>query len=108
MKPLSPDEALGVKADVIPEFVIEAVNFLLAKKFNGEPCTIKQNEVMEAAIECWQLRNDPPANLTRKMFFDNNWLDIERLYEQHGWKVTEDKPSYEEKYEAFFTFEMAK
>lgn len=105
MKPFTPDEALGAKADVIPTFVIEAVNLLLAKKFNGGQCTIKQNEIIEVSIERWMLRNEPPANLTREMFFANHWLNIEGLYRQHGWKVKYDKPAYNETYDAFFVFE---
>ena len=40
--------------------------------------------------------------------FTNNWLDIEPLYEDIGWKVTYDKPGFNETYEATFTFDKKK
>lgn len=87
----SPDDAVRAKAAVIPAFVIEAVNQLLAERFNGKGCIIKQSEVVARATQiCSAAGNEPLAS----RFYSGNWLDFEPLYEQRGWKVTYDKPGY--------------
>jgi hypothetical protein len=50
--------------------------------------------------------NDDDPRPRQQVIFDNHWLDIEDHYRKAGWKVTYDKPSYYEDYDAFFKFEM--
>jgi hypothetical protein len=40
----------------------------------------------------------------REDVFKNGWLNVEHLYETHGWKVEYDKPAYNEDYPATFKF----
>jgi hypothetical protein len=42
--------------------------------------------------------------VSRQEVFDNQWLDIEDIYREAGWKVSYDKPAYNETYKAYFTF----
>ncbi len=91
--PISPNQI----QKKIPDFVIEVVNQLLIKHFSNGRATIKQNEI----IALLELRG-----LNRQEIFTNHWLDIEELYQANGWKVTYDKPGYNESYEACFEFEV--
>jgi hypothetical protein len=102
MKPFSPDEALRSKTDFIPDFVIEAFNGLLAKKYNGGSVEIKQDDAIAEIIKL------SPTAIERHNIFDNNWLDIESIYEDAGWSVSYDKPAYNESYSAYFEFSKGK
>ena len=100
-----PDEALAHKDNLIPSFVIEAVNTLLAQRFNGSNyCTIKQDEVIDLAMKIGSDAGTMPPGSGRFSFFDNRWLDFEPLYEKSGWKIEYDKPGFNESYSAFWRF----
>lgn len=107
MKPFTPDEALTCKIDAIPGFVIQAVNELLAQRFDGGSCIIKQEEVIERAQGIAQASDAPEDWSNRRSFYDKHWLDFEGVYCQFGWKVTYDKPGYCENYDPYFKFERA-
>jgi hypothetical protein len=86
----------AAKAARIPDGVIEAVNELLSKEFDGKRALLKQNKVLVAISE--------KMNVPRDTVFANKWLDFEDVYRQAGWLVTYDKPAYNETYEATFEF----
>ena len=100
VKPISPKEV----THMIPDFIFEAVNQLIQKKWNGKSATIKQDEIMDIVSS----DNDDDPRPRRKVIFDNHWLDIEDHYRKAGWKVTYDKPAYYEDYDAFFVFSVDK
>lgn len=89
IRPIGPDD---VTPRGIPEFVIEAVNELIAEKYNGSSFIIRQPEVIE------RIKSKTAQD------FDFKWLDFEPLYRDAGWRVRYDKPAYNESYEAFFEF----
>lgn len=99
MKPITPAELKTKLKDIIPDFVIEAVNNLLHEKYrsSGGEIHIKQQEVVD---EIMRLN----TKINRDKIFDKGYLDFEELFEEYGWKVEYDKPGYNETYEAFFTF----
>lgn len=100
VKPISPQEV----NHEIPDCIIEAVNMLINKKWDGHSVTIYQDEILEiVSVE----NPEPDYNgdkLPRKEIFDNHWLDIEPLYRKQGWDVEYDKPGYNESYRAYFIF----
>ena len=98
--PITPDEVVAKKAELIPSGVIEAFNELIAKHFDGSSATIKQEEVVALIRE--------KMNCTRNKVFDEKWLDIEPLFNDVGWRVDYDKPAYNENYEATFEFSRAR
>lgn len=100
VKPISPKEV----THMIPDFIFEAVNQLIQKKWNGKSATIKQDEIMDIVSS----DNDDDPRPRRQVIFDNHWLDIEDHYRKAGWKVTYDKPAYYEDYDAFFVFSVDK
>ena len=114
MNPIRPTEIVEQLDKIIPKMVIESVNDLLKQKYRGSKSdvVIYQEEIVERIIqkhkESVETQPDEEyyySNGTfRRMIYDNNWLDFEKLYEKYGWKVMYDKPAYNETYKAFFTF----
>lgn len=97
MKPVTPNQVTEFKKKQMPEGVIEAFNELIAKRWNGSTSTIMQDEIIDLIVE-----KVPRA--TRRKIFDNHWLDVEDIFREEGWKVSYDKPGYNETYEASFKF----
>jgi hypothetical protein len=100
VKPISTHEV----SHEIPDCIIEAVNILINKKWDGYSVTIYQDEILDIV----SVENPGPDydgdKLLRKEIFDNHWLDIEPLYRKQGWDVEYDKPGYNESYRAYFIF----
>ena len=42
---------------------------------------------------------------TRELVYPSRDSDIEDIFREAGWKVTYDKPAYNESYDAYFKFE---
>ena len=105
VRPFTPDEALAAKVHVIPPFVVEAVNMLLAKHFDGKSARVEQREIIKLAVEIGEHNETLPPGTTAETFFSEKWLDFEKLYEKSGWKVRYDKPGWDETYSPFFVFE---
>ena len=98
MKPISPNEVKQKRIESIPDFVIEAANNLIAKKWNGFSSTFKLNELVKESLK---IGGD---EVSREDLFDNHSFDIEPIFEKAGWKVNFDKPGYNESYDSFFEF----
>ena len=101
VKPISPQEARANQKASIPDFVIAAFNEMISKKIGGsKSVTIRQDDVVELALK------NAPEGTTSQTLFNNNWLDVEPLFAEQGWKVSYDKPGYCESYPATFTFSV--
>jgi hypothetical protein len=100
VKPLSPKKVKQAASDAIPDFVIKAVNNLLAKECRGDRqyATLRQTDIV-AEI----LRVNPKVK--REDIWKYRWLDFEGVFERAGWEVNYDKPGYNESwYEPSFDF----
>ena len=98
VKPITPEEAMKARPP-IPDFVFKAVNDLISLKArNTAKITIKQSEIVNKIIEY--------RDVPKQEIYDKKWLDFEDIYRDAGWKVTYDKPGYNESYEAYFEFEF--
>jgi hypothetical protein len=112
VKPLSPTEIAANRINSIPPEVIETVNELLTEKFVPR-CTsvvLLQDEIIARATT--KLLEGKTARLgaideLREKFFKHGWLNFESLFEDVGWRVTYDKPAYNETYDANFKFTPA-
>ena len=96
VKAIGPDDIAEYKSKVIPDFVLEAVNELLALNYVDGRATIYQRDIISLAKV---KRGD---NMLQD--FDNKWLNFEEVYRAAGWRVTYDKPGYNESYPASFDF----
>jgi hypothetical protein len=100
-KPLSPDEVLEKKQASIPDEMLEAVNEMIVKKWNGSEATFKQEDVLDLYF---LKKGENNIQKNRDKVFDNHWMDFEDIYRKAGWGVSYDKPAYNESYPATFTF----
>lgn len=98
MEPISPN---GVPQRQLPDFVIEAFNDEIAKRFHNGTAIVPQSDVVASIIRL-------APEVDRETIFREHWLDVERLYESKGWKVRYDKPGYNETGDATFTFKAEK
>lgn len=98
--PLSPAQALQQKGEYIPDGVVQAVNDLLVKKMSKTTRSIvlRQCDIIDASCAHMGIHREK---------FELSWLDFEALFEGFGWKVSYDKPGYNESYEPTFEFTVA-
>lgn len=102
--PITPDEVVKKKQQIVPEFVFEAFNELIARNLSGGYAMVKQDDVVALILSkmnpeavTWEGMGEDRARV-----FAYHWLDIEPLYRGAGWDVTyEDSPGYNG---ATFTF----
>lgn len=102
VKLISPKDVSSIKAALIPEFVIDSWNQIIAKNWNpnSKKSHVLQNEIIELIL------TNSDREISRNDIFSNHWLDIEGIYREQGWKVVFDKPGYNESYEASFEFSI--
>lgn len=103
IRPITPESMVFLKKKIMPDFVIEAFNYLIAKNWTGNSSTVTQDEAVDEILKL--SRND---ELVRKMVFDNNWLEIDDIYKSEGWAVSFDKPAYNESYSAHWEFKKGR
>lgn len=95
MPAISKKEVEKKRKESIPEVVFEVFNEMLEKQGPG---IIYQKDVREI------LR----GRMTKEDFdqiYTRGWFDIEEHYRKAGWKVTYDKPGYNEHYDANWEFQ---
>lgn len=103
MKPIKPEEILKLKETILPDQVIEAVNEIIAENYNNGTSSFFQKDLIAKIIS--KMKDD---KITDSDVFKNKWLNIESIYRNNGWKVSYDKPGYNESYEPSFTFTAKK
>lgn len=92
--PITPGAVVELQSTSIPDFVIDAFNELIVKNFKNGSATVLQDEAEKTIKAKYQSRG----------YCETRWLDVEPLFEKLGWKVTYDKPGYNESYPASFLF----
>jgi len=99
MKPITPEDVLTSrkKGEHIPEKVIEIVNELILKKWNGYDATIIQKDIVNE-IKIRMILT------STNIIFENKWLDFEDFYREVGWRVRYNKPGWDENYDETFIF----
>lgn len=94
-EPITPKKARKSKIKVIPSFVIICINVMITKNYKNGYSKFRQDDLVSLIEE----------TIPEGTKFDRSWLDFEPIYENVGWKVTYDKPGYNESYPATFEFE---
>lgn len=95
-KPITPAEVGSAKAVHIPAAVFDAFNAEIAKQFSHGSALVRQNAVVHRLTE---------GGMQASEILEAGWLNVEAAYEEAGWKVTYDKPGYNEPGVAVFKFE---
>ncbi len=92
INPIKPSEVAEYKKTLIPDFVVQAFNDLIASTYNGRNSSFTEEEVINKMFSYYKKQTPAPTkDLSRKEIFDNNWLDIESLYEKELWNVSYKK-----------------
>lgn len=100
-KALTPQDVREKAGSHIPSEVIDAFNELILE--NSERSGVQFTaRVMQDRVVTRIFEKLPTTN--RQEILTKGWLDIELVFERAGWTVVYDKPSYNESYEASFTF----
>ena len=98
VKPVGPQEALELKIQRLPPKVIETWNRVIADHLTSDfTSNFFQDYIVNALAAAMVV--------TREKVFESNWLDVEEIYRREGWKVTYDRPGFNETYKATFSFE---
>lgn len=93
--PVSPKDIASVQSSTIPEFVFEAINELIALKWDGSAAVVPVHEIATRACSKAQIERNA---------FDPLWVNIGAAYGAAGWSVVYDRPGMYENYSAFFRF----
>jgi hypothetical protein len=105
MKPITPKEAKASKHSSIPDEIIQATNELIVEHLELDgSATVLQKDITSRALSKFKKANSE-SKITSQMMFDKKWMDIEPVFRAAGWRVTYDKPGFNEEYEASFCFE---
>lgn len=105
IKPFTPAEAKAAKRNSVPDEVFSAINELLSENYNrGASINLPQSKIVDRIISQFGDQVEYTDQEIREKIFAEHWLDFESVYEEAGWKVTYDKPGYNESYAAFFIF----
>lgn len=105
MKPISPNEVPEVHAASIPDEVIEAFNELICENWSPttKQASFTQKSVMSRILDKFDLKIGERSAKSTELYAKHQ-LDVEHLFRAEGWKVSYDKPAYNETYDASFKF----
>jgi hypothetical protein len=96
VEPITPQEVVSRKKEIIPDVVFEVFNELIARNASrGGYSRFLQKDVEVLLVE----RGVPLSEA-----YEKHWLDVEEIYTHQGWDVEYDKPAYNESYEPNFIF----
>jgi len=98
--PMAPSELGAWQTQEFPEAVWTAFNTLIARRWNGSAATFRQDDVVKAIVEA-------SDTLTSDVIRERGYLNVEEAYRAKGWRVTYDKPGFNESYHPTFTFRRA-
>ena len=102
IKPIKPCEVLTLKAKTIPDAIIQAVNEMIAKNWNGMSATIKKEDLL---AKYFKITNKTNNRENCEKLYDDHALDFEDFYRKEGWKVKYDSPTYgDSDFEPYFEF----
>lgn len=100
-KPITPEQAKEKFTKRIPDIIIDAINELIVEHYSPikRSAIVKQDEILDRISDTY----------SRRTVFDNNWLDIEDIYREQGWRVRYESPSYgDSDFDAYFEFSEKK
>lgn len=95
-KPITPAQVAQTQGSVIPSAVFDAFNAEIATAFVGGTARVLQDRVVSRLTD---------GGLSRHEIFESGWLNVEESYRAAGWKVSYEKPGFNESGAACFTFD---
>lgn len=95
-KPISPDEITEAKAASLPDDVYDAFNELIVKNISQGKAVVTKKDVAASIAN--------KLNISIQEIYNKGYLNVEEIYRKAGWTVEFNSPSYDENYDAYFTF----
>jgi hypothetical protein len=96
--PVSPDEIGKKKREIIPQFIFDAFDELIALDYENGRAIVYADDV----------RSLINTKMPEGVEFNFDWLNVEDAYEDAGWKVRTDFPGFNESYRGHFIFTKRK
>jgi hypothetical protein len=97
VQPMSPAEVTQYQLENFPAEVIDTVNMLIAESFLNGRAVVQQEDLVRILKE---------KGLDGGEIYKKGWLNIEEMYRASGWKVTYEKPGFNETGRSYFVFEV--
>lgn len=99
MPAYSPNDAIARHGETIPEEILGIVNDFLVARVHRKSFIISQQEIVDKLSL---------TSITEAEALDKGWFDFEDAYRRRGWRVTYDRPGFNESYGAFWRFQVAR
>jgi len=84
IKPIKPTDVFDEKLKTIPDAMIDAVNKMIALKWNGILASFKREDLVAEYFKKTGIVNNRE---NRKKLDDENALNFENVYRREGWRV---------------------
>lgn len=94
-KPIRPQDVGSAKVEHFPAAVFDAFNAEIARNYANGQAVVKQSVVVERIVK---------SGIDRSEIFGAGYLNIETAYETAGWKVSYEKPGFNETGDSLFFF----
>jgi hypothetical protein len=106
VKAIKPEEILFKKIETIPDAIMQAVNQLIALKWDGNSAEIKRCEIFERYFE---ITNSTDSRENRDALLLEHALDFKYAYMKEGWEIRYDYPGMGDfDFEPYYTFKIKK
>lgn len=100
MPPITPDEVIKKKKEMIPDEVLEVFDEVIAENFSNGSSMFRYSDVDKRIAD--------RLGISVYDVYKNKYLDIEEIYIEAGWDVDCDNPGFNETYEGNWTFKCSK
>lgn len=101
MKPITPTEVKYKKKESIAPEMIQAVNELILKKFDGHSASVKKDDIIK---HYFKLKGVDSTERLRGELYENHQLDFEAIFREAGWIVDFESPDRGESFDDYFKF----
>lgn len=98
IKPISPEEVVPLKKEKLPEIFLEIINSVIAKNWDGVSSEFTYDDLLKES----KLYNLEGQKLQL------GYTDFGAIYEAEGWKISVDRPGFNETYSTMYEFKKKK
>jgi len=106
VQPIKPEEIQAKKIATIPNAILQAVNELIALKWNGHSAKVERREIVERYSK---ITGAADNRATMENLFFAHAFEFESAYQNEGWYVVYNKPGVgDSDFEPYYFFEIRK
>ena len=108
IKPFTPEDVRKHKIFVLPQELLQSINELMSERYKPGGFNIKAEEIIERAKFIHSASSSNPFTTVGDDWYDKGYMDFESAYQEAGWKVKYNQPSYDENFSSYYRFEELK